>query len=444
MNGMSRLEADAISEDRHQQLTREFELAKSQPFVHDLQSLTGIWEGYFGGPEPADLNAKTNIAPELATEVLDKTSNVPTGFHVNKKIARVLEDRREMAIGKTRLDWAAGEALAFGSLSIEGHPLRLSGQDVERGTFSHRHAVLHDVDNNAKYMGLGRLRADQARVEIVNSPLSEAAVLGFEYGYSLDCPEGLVMWEAQFGDFWNVAQCIVDQFIVSAEDKWNRLSRLVMLLPHGFEGQGPEHCSARLERLLLLTAEHNIIVAQPSTPAQYFHLLRRQVKSKWSKPLIVLTPKSLLRHPGCTSVLEDIHNGSFQKILPDDRPENLSTRRILISSGKAYYDLFEERRKLNRTDVALVRIEQFYPMDPAQVVDALSKYPAGTPVYWYQDEPSNMGAWQFIKMRWGDDIMKSYPLSLISRPESASPATGSLRSHKLEERDLLTQAFAGL
>jgi 2-oxoglutarate dehydrogenase E1 component len=444
MNGMSRLEADAISEDRHQQLTREFELAKSQPFVHDLQSLTGIWQGYFGGPEPADLNAKTNIAPELATEVLEKTSNVPTGFHVNKKIARVLEDRREMAIGKTRLDWAAGEALAFGSLSIEGHPLRLSGQDVERGTFSHRHAVLHDVDNNAKYMGLGRLRADQARVEIVNSPLSEAAVLGFEYGYSLDCPEGLVMWEAQFGDFWNVAQCIVDQFIVSAEDKWNRLSRLVMLLPHGFEGQGPEHCSARLERLLLLTAEHNIIVAQPSTPAQYFHLLRRQVKSKWSKPLIVLTPKSLLRHPGCTSVLEDIHNGSFQKILPDDRPENLSTRRILISSGKAYYDLFEERRKLNRTDVALVRIEQFYPMDPAQVVDALSKYPTGTPVYWYQDEPSNMGAWQFIKMRWGDDIMKSYPLSLISRPESASPATGSLRSHKLEERDLLTQAFAGL
>jgi 2-oxoglutarate dehydrogenase E1 component len=444
MNGMSRLEADAISEDRHQQLTREFELAKSQPFVHDLQSLTGIWEGYFGGPEPTDLNAKTNITPDLATEVLEKISKVPTGFHVNKKIARVLEDRSEMAIGKTRLDWAAGEALAFGSLSIEGHPLRLSGQDVERGTFSHRHAVLHDVDNNAKYMGLGQLRADQARVEIVNSPLSEAAVLGFEYGYSLDCPEGLVMWEAQFGDFWNVAQCIVDQFIVSAEDKWNRLSRLVMLLPHGFEGQGPEHCSARLERLLLLTAEHNIIVAQPSTPAQYFHLLRRQVKSKWSKPLIVLTPKSLLRHPGCTSVLDDIQNGSFQKILPDDRPANVSTRRVLISSGKAYYDLFEERKKLNRTDVALVRIEQFYPMDPAQVVEALSKYPAGTPVYWYQDEPSNMGAWQFIKMRWGDDIMKSYPLSLISRPESASPATGSLRSHKLEERDLLTQAFAGL
>ena len=444
MNGMSRLEADAISEDRHQQLTREFELAKSEPFVHDLQSMTGIWKGYFGGPEPIDLDAKTNIPPDLATEVLEKISQVPTGFHVNKKIARVLEDRREMAVGKTRLDWAAGEALAFGSLTIEGHPIRLSGQDVERGTFSHRHAVLHDVDSNAKYMGLGHLRTGQSRVEIVNSPLSEAAVLGFEYGYSLDCPEGLVMWEAQFGDFWNVAQCIVDQFIVSAEDKWKRLSRLVMLLPHGFEGQGPEHCSARLERLLLLTAEHNIIVAQPSTPAQYFHLLRRQVKSKWSKPLIVLTPKSLLRHPGCTSVLDEIQNGSFQKILPDDRPSNPPTRRVLISSGKAYYDLFEERKKLNANDVALLRVEQFYPMEAAQVVEAISKYPAGTPVSWYQDEPSNMGAWQFIKMRWGDDIIKSHPLSLISRPESASPATGSLRSHKLEERDLLTQAFARL
>jgi len=444
MDGMTRLEADAISEDRHQQLTRQFELAKSEPFVHDLQSMTGIWQGYYGGPEPADVVVDTNISPQVATEILEKISQVPAGFHVNKKIARVLEDRREMSTGKTRLDWAAGEALAFGSLVIEGHPIRFSGQDVERGTFSHRHAVLHDVDNNAKYMAIGKLRQGQTRVEIVNSPLSEAAVLGFEYGYSLDCPEGLILWEAQFGDFWNVAQCIVDQFITSAEDKWKRLSRLVMLLPHGFEGQGPEHCSARLERLLLLTAEHNVIVAQPSTPAQYFHLLRRQVHSKWSKPLIVLTPKSLLRHPGCTSELEEIQQGSFKKILPDDRPASQPTRRILMSSGKAYYDLLEERKKLGRDDVALIRIEQFYPMDPSKVIEALSKYPAGTPVYWYQDEPSNMGAWQFVKMRWGDDILKFHPLTLISRPESASPATGSLRSHKLEERDLLTQAFAGL
>ena len=349
-----------------------------------------------------------------------------------------------MSEGKIKLDWAAAEALAFGSVALEGHPIRMSGQDVERGTFSHRHAVLHDVDNNARYMALGRLKQDQARVEIVNSPLSEAAVLGFEYGYSLDCPEGLVMWEAQFGDFVNVAQCILDQFIASAEDKWKRLSRLVMLLPHGFEGQGPEHCSARLERLLLQTAEHNVIVAQPSTPAQYFHLLRRQTKSKWSKPLIVLTPKSLLRLPACSSTLEEIEQGSFQKIIDDNLPNKTDIRRIILSSGKAFYDLSEERRKLARTDVALVRIEQYYPLDVAELINVLNRYNPGVPVVWYQDEPSNMGAWQFVKMRWGDEIAKSRPFSLISRPESASPATGSLQSHKLEERDLLNQAFASV
>jgi 2-oxoglutarate dehydrogenase E1 component len=260
----------------------------------------------------------------------------------------------------------------------------------------------------------------------------------------LDCPEGLILWEAQFGDFWNVAQCIVDQFITSAEDKWKRLSRLVMLLPHGFEGQGPEHCSARLERFLLLTAEHNVIVTQPSTPAQYFHLLRRQAKSKWSKPLIVLTPKSLLRNTACTSTLDDLEHGSFQKILPDDRPSGSPTTRVVLSTGKAYYDLLEERKRLNAQSIALVRIEQFYPLDVNQVMQALSIYPDGTSVVWYQDEPSNMGAWQFVKMRWGDEIAKRFPLSLVSRPESASPATGSLRSHKLEERDLLNQAFAGV
>jgi len=374
--------------------------------------------------------------------LLTKLSQVPVGFHANKKVARVLEDRRDMGLGKTKLDWAAAEAVALASLVTDGHPIRITGQDVERGTFSHRHAVLRDADNNARYMALGHLQQGQPRVEIVNSPLSEAAVLGFEYGYSLDCPEGLVAWEAQFGDFWNVAQCIVDQFITSAEDKWKRLSRLVMLLPHGFEGQGPEHCSARLERFLLLTAEHNVIVTQPSTPAQYYHLLRRQVLSKWSKPLVVLTPKSLLRHPGCTSTLDEISTGHFRKILPDDRPQGSATRRVIFCTGKAYYDLFEERKRLACDDIALMRIEQFYPLDVADVMKSLECYAKGTPVVWYQDEPSNMGAWQFVKMRWGDEIVKRHTLSLISRPESASPATGSLRSHKLEEKEILAQAFA--
>jgi 2-oxoglutarate dehydrogenase E1 component len=346
-----------------------------------------------------------------------------------------------MANGKLPLDWATAELLAFASLLVEGHPVRLSGQDCERGTFSQRHAVVRDVEDNRKHLSLAHLSSDQARVEVINSPLSEAAVLGFEYGYSLDCPEGLVAWEAQFGDFWNVAQCVVDQFITSAEDKWRRLSRLVMLLPHGFEGQGPEHCSARLERFLLLTAEHNVQVTQPSTPAQYFHLLRRQVKSKWSKPLIVLTPKSLLRNKACTSTLDEIENGSFQKILADNRPVGTPTSRIVMSTGKAYYDLLAERTRLNRNDVALVRIEQFYPLDASKVLEALSIYPAGTPLYWYQDEPTNMGAWQFVKMRWGDELAARFKLERISRVESASPSTGSIRAHQLEERELLNAAF---
>ena len=315
MNELTRLEADAIAEVRHNRLSREFELAKTEPFVHDLQSLTGYWTGYFGGPEPVDQQVSTSVPKQIAGDLIKSASTVPQGFNLHKKLVRQFEDRREMGNGNTPLDWATAESLAFASLLSGGHPVRLSGQDCERGTFSQRHAVVRDVEDNRKYMPLAHLASNQARMEVINSPLSEAAVLGFEYGYSLDCPEGLICWEAQFGDFWNVAQCVVDQFITSAEDKWRRLSRLVMLLPHGFEGQGPEHCSARLERFLLLTAEHNVQVTQPSTPAQYFHLLRRQAKSKWSKPLIVLTPKSLLRNKTCVSTLDEIENGS----LPKDR-----------------------------------------------------------------------------------------------------------------------------
>jgi 2-oxoglutarate dehydrogenase E1 component len=366
---------------------------------------------------------------------------VPAGFNLHKKLVRQFDDRREMGMGKIPLDWSTAESLAFASLLAEGHPVRLSGQDCERGTFSQRHAVVRDTEDNKKYMPLGHLGPNQARIEIINSPLSEAAVLGFEYGYSLDCPEGLILWEAQFGDFWNVAQCVVDQFITSAEDKWRRLSRLVMLLPHGFEGQGPEHCSARLERFLLLTAEHNVQVTQPSTPAQYFHLLRRQVKSKWSKPLIVLTPKSLLRNKTCVSTLEDVEHGHFQKIIGDNRPAGTPTSKIVMSTGKAYYDLLAERTKLGRTDVALIRIEQFYPLEAKKVLEALNEYPAGLPLYWYQDEPSNMGAWQFVKIHWADELASKFKLQRISRAESASPSTGSMRAHKLEERELLNAAF---
>jgi 2-oxoglutarate dehydrogenase E1 component len=441
MNELSRQEADAIAEVRHNRLSREFELAKTEPFVHDLQSLTGYWAGYFGGNEPVDERVTTGIPKTQANELIQACCTFPNAFHLHKKLVRQFDDRREMGNGKHPLDWATAEMLAFASLVTEGHPVRLSGQDCERGTFSQRHAVVRDIEDNKKYMPLSHLAPNQARAEVINSPLSEAAVLGFEYGYSLDCPEGLVMWEAQFGDFWNCAQCVVDQFITSAEDKWRRLSRLVMLLPHGFEGQGPEHCSARLERFLLLTAEHNVQVAQPSTPAQYFHLLRRQVKSKWSKPLIILTPKSLLRNKQCVSTLDDIEHGSFRKILPDDRPARSPTSKIIMCTGKAYYDLLAERTKLGRKDIAIIRIEQFYPLEPSKVLEALSAYPDGTPLYWYQDEPTNMGAWQFVKIRWGDEISKKFKLERISRVESASPSTGSMRAHQMEERELLQMVF---
>jgi len=442
---ISRQEAETIAEIRTNKLSNEFEAAKKEEFVSDQQSLGEHWVGYTGGPEPVDNDATpTALSPAVAKDLLGRLCQFPSGFNLNKKLQRMFEFRSEMAQGVKPLDWASAELLAFASASVEGHPIRLSGQDSERGTFTQRHAVVHDMQTNAKFMPMANLSPTQGRVEIINSPLSEAGVLGFDYGYSLDCPEGLVAWEAQFGDFWNAAQVIVDQFITSAEDKWRRFSRLVMLLPHGFEGQGPEHCSARLERFLLLTAEDNVQVTQPSTPAQYFHLLRRQVKSRWSKPLIVLTPKSLLRNPNCVSTLTEFTHGNFQKVLPDDRPVGTPTKRVIMSTGKAYYDLLEERKRLENDSVALVRIEQFYPMNPKLLMDILSAYPDSTDLVWFQDEPTNMGAWTFMKMRLGEAIEARFKMRLISRPESASPSTGSGNAHKLEARDLLDQAFLDL
>jgi 2-oxoglutarate dehydrogenase E1 component len=439
---ITRQEADQIGEVRQSKLEREFELAQKEQYFSDLQTLGGYWTGYFGGPEPATDRPVTGLPKDTATRILTQLSQVPDGFNLNKKLVKFQKDRMEMAAGQKSLDWAAAEALAMGSALIEGHPVRLSGQDSERGTFSQRHSVLHDTQTGQKYSPLRQLDPAQARLDIINSPLCEAGVLGFEYGYSLDRPEGLVIWEAQFGDFWNVAQVIVDQFITSAEDKWGRLSRLTLLLPHGFEGQGPEHCSARLERFLLLTAEDNIQVTQPSTPAQYFHLLRQQVKRRWSKPLVVLTPKSLLRHPACVSSLGEFTDGSFQKILPDERVNPKSTDRVLLCSGKIYFELIEKRAALQADGVAIIRIEQFYPLNPSILMEALDPYATGTKLFWVQDEPTNMGGWQFMKMRFGDALAEKFKLNLLSRVESASPSTGSQSAHKLEQRELIDSAFA--
>ena len=436
-------EAEGIQQERTEKLESEFAASKNEAFVPDTQTLAANWSDYFGGPEPLE-NTPTGYDTEKLSKLLDALTRLPENFSANKKLKRPMMQRREMAEGKHPLDWASAEAAAFASLLADGHPIRMTGQDCQRGTFSQRHAVLHDTKDGSTYTPLANLGTDQARLELYNSPLSEAGVLGFEYGYSLDSPDGLVVWEAQFGDFWNCAQVIVDQFIASAEDKWNRLSGLVMLLPHGFEGQGPEHCSARVERFLAMAAEHNIQVCQPTTPAQYFHLMRRQVIRKWKKPLVVLSPKSLLRHPRVISPLSDLTNGTFRKVLPDEHISLNNADRLILCTGKVYYDLIEAREKKKLNNVAIMRIEQLYPLSVKELLASVSEFPSGKPVYWVQEEPTNMGAWPYIKQTFSDDLAEKYKLKRISRVESASPSTGSMAAHKLEQAELIQEALADL
>jgi 2-oxoglutarate dehydrogenase E1 component len=394
-----------------------------------------------GGPEPAGNEPATAVVREKLAAALQSLAQVPEKFHPHPKLKKFLHARRQMAAGAQSLDWSAAEALAFASLAAEGVRIRLSGQDSERGTFSHRHAVLHDHETGEKYYSLQHLPGRNAPVEIINSPLSETGVLGFEYGYSLDYPKALVLWEAQFGDFWNVAQPIVDQFIASGEDKWQQLSGLVLLLPHGFEGAGPEHSSARLERFLWLAAEDNIQVVNPTTPAQFFHCLRRQALRSWRKPLAVMTPKSLLRHPQAVSSLDELSSGGFERILRDTTVPAEKVKRILLCTGKVYYDLAEHRETTRRDDVAILRVEQLYPLRHELLERALGVYPAGAPAFWVQEEPANMGAWNFIKILFGDRLFDRFPLDGIARPVSATPATGSAKRHKQEQAEIIQRAF---
>jgi len=346
-------------------------------------------------------------------------------------------------MGERDIDWATAELAAMGTLSVQGHAVRLSGQDCGRGTFSQRHAVLHDTTTNELYTPLQHLHSEQASVDVINSPLSEAGVLGFDYGYSLDAPDSLIMWEAQFGDFFNAAQVIVDQFICSAEDKWHRLSGLTMLLPHGFEGAGPEHCSARLERFLTSSAEDNCQIAIPTSASQYFHLLRRQVVRKWRKPLIVFTPKSLLREPFVASPIEEFTQGRFERVLPDAGvPGDAAPARVLLTAGKIGVDLLKARAKDERNDFAVIRVEQLYPLPAKEIEACLSQYPSGTPIYWVQEEPRNMGAWYFMKVKWDEyGLEDKWPLKVVCRPESASPSTGSKKTHIMEQAELMAEAM---
>ncbi len=441
LGGVTREQADELARQRRAYLEEQLAGIRDEgPLESARPSVLGrLWSRYRGGHDAETPEPDTGVPRAQLAALLEALTNLPAGFHLHPKLARWLEQRRQMARGEKPLDWAAAEALAFATLVSEGTRVRLSGQDSARGTFSQRHAVLYDYEDNRPYCPLQHVCDGQAPFEAWNSPLSELGILGYEYGYSIAYPDGLILWEAQFGDFINCAQVYVDQFLASAEDKWHSLSGLTLLLPHGLEGQGPEHSSARLERFLALAAEDNIQVANPTTPAQYFHLLRRQVLRPWRKPLIVMTPKSLLRHPRATSTLDDLATGRFRRVIADPcAPAGVT--RILLTSGKLYYDLVQERERRQRTDTAIVRVEQYYPL-PADVLSAaLEPYPQTAGVTWLQEEPANMGAWPHLRLRFGPTLF-GRPLDVLSRPASASPATGSAASHKLEQERLIAAAF---
>jgi 2-oxoglutarate dehydrogenase E1 component len=441
LGSVTREEAEEIAVRRREMLDAELTVARSGEAPRPVSALRGVWANYQGGPDRDVPDIDTGLDKDILKKLLESQSKVPGTFRPHPKIERILEQRAAMAREEAPLDWAAAESLAFATLLTEGTRIRLTGQDTERGTFSHRHAVLHSIEDGDVYVPLRHLSPSQVQFEVYNSPLSEAGVVGFEYGYSIAYPDGLVIWEAQFGDFFNAAQVIVDQFISSAEDKWRSLSGLVMLLPHGYEGMGPEHSSARIERLFSLTAEDNMQVVYPSTPAQLFHILRRQVVRTWRKPLIVLTPKSLLRHPKCVSTLDELAAGRFRRVLPDVNGIVGKVDRVLFCAGKIYYELLEEREKLKRDDVAIVRVEQLYPLQPEDMRSVFEHYADNTPVLWVQEEPENMGAWRRMRGKFGYILDGRLPFYGLYRPASPSPATGSPSMHKKEQREIIEQAF---
>ena len=408
-----------------------------------MHELPTYWDPYAGGALAEDDQPATGLpAPEIEslTAALTRT---PEGFHVHPKVVKLLEQRQEMGAGKRPIDYGFAELLAYASLLKAGAPVRLSGQDSQRGTFNQRHSVLIDTETEQRWSPLAHLgtTADgkpQGRWEVYNSMLSEAACLGFEYGFSRDYPEALVLWEAQFGDFANGAQIIIDQFLAAGEAKWGLLSGLVLLLPHGYEGQGPEHSSARIERFLQLAAQDNLQIAQPSTAAQYFHLLRRQALRRWRKPLVVFTPKSMLRHPDAMSSVADFSLKAFQPVVADTLVQN--PRRILVCSGKIGHNLRVERARRQLTDVAIVFVDQLYPWPEHEILHALQQHAGAKEIIWVQEEPANMGALSFIMPRLRQ-LAQDRPVTSIKRTASASPATGSAKAHELEEKTLINLAL---
>jgi len=403
-----------------------------------MRSLPGYWERFSGGRYKSQYDADTAISSDELLQLTERLATYPADFHIHPKVKKLLEQRAEMGAGKRPVDYGMAEALAFAGLVKSGIPVRLSGQDSRRGTFNQRHSVLLDIENEQEYVPLEHVSEGQAHCRIYNSTLSEAGVLGFEYGYSRDFPETLVLWEAQFGDFANVAQAIIDQFIVAGEAKWGLLSGLVLLLPHGYEGQGPEHSSARIERFLQLAAKDNFQVCQPSTAAQYFHLLRRQALRPWRKPLVVFTPKSMLRHPEASSPIEEFSNGGFLRVRPDTEVND--ARRILLCTGKIGHELKLERKKKKITDIAITFVEQMYPFPEAEIAAELARHPNAREIVWVQEEPANMGALNYMLPRLRH-LAGERPVMSVKRSASPSPATGSAKAHDVEQKALLSLAL---
>jgi 2-oxoglutarate dehydrogenase E1 component len=402
-------------------------------------NFSGAWKGLrLATADDINKPAATAVSEKELLAIAKTITQLPAGKKFFRKIEKLFEDRRNMVEKKT-FDWAMGELLAYGSLLNEGNRVRVSGQDVERGTFSHRHAVVKLEDSEEEYIPLSQLnKGNQAKFEIYNSHLSEYGVLGFEYGYAMANPTSLTIWEAQFGDFFNGAQIIVDQFIVSAETKWQRSNGLVLLLPHGHEGQGPEHSSARIERFMEACADNNIQVANCTTPANYFHLLRRQLKREFRKPLVVFTPKSLLRHPLCVSPIADFATGAFQEVIDDTFVKADSVKRVLFCSGKIYYDLLEKQQTDKRSDIAIVRLEQLYPSPVAQLEAIKTKYKKASEFIWVQEEPENQGTWPYMCRKFRNS---TFNFQLIARRESSSTATGYAKQHQAQQVEIINQAF---
>jgi len=404
-----------------------------------LRQLPSYWDPYRGGRYDGSVEVDTGIPEHELTAIGEALTKYPPSFHIHPKVKKLLEQRLEMAQGKRSLDFGMAEALAFGSLLKQGVPVRLSGQDSRRGTFNQRHAALMDIETEEVFVPLEHLAPDQGWFEALNSPLSEASVLGFEYGFSRDFPDALVLWEAQFGDFANGAQIIIDQFIVAGEDKWDLLSGLVMLLPHGYEGQGPEHSSARVERFLQLAARDNIQICQPSTAAQYFLLLRRQALRSWRKPLVVFTPKGMLRHPAAASSLADLAAARFDAIIPDRGDGSAS--HVLLCTGKIRHELEATRKRRKDTSTAIVSLEQLYPFPEAELAAEMDRHASAREFIWVQEEPANQGALAFLLPRL-ERLSRGRPVRSIKRSASASPSTGSHKAHEMEQKTLLSLAFA--